>query len=121
MRDLTQEEIDNAPEWATRYRISELNDGACYINKEKMVGMWRKNKIKFALVKGSSVFKYSKPIPRKPFDIGEYDFSDCDAVIDVAPLTNAIRVSTKSGNNAELTESDVDAMKKHFISLRSKC
>lgn len=38
MRELTQQEIDNAPDWATHYYVSELGgcDVAHYINKDEL-------------------------------------------------------------------------------------
>lgn len=55
MRELTQQEINDAPDWATHY----------YVDYDDSVSF-------------NGGAGHSKPIPRKPFDIGEYEFSDKD-------------------------------------------
>lgn len=78
MRDLTQKEIDQAPDWAQRY-FSEgitalyinINDGIiAHINAPEVTfAPW--NELEYAL-------ENSQPIPRKEFAISEYQFSDTD-------------------------------------------
>ena len=60
MRELTQQEIDNAPDWATHYAMDD--DGEIF---------WQRKLV-------SGCHSSEKPIPRKPFDIGWYEFSDKD-------------------------------------------
>ena len=54
MRELTQQEIDNAPDWATQYLIDS-------------------GRVEYYSVDGINSAYGAKPIPRKPFDIGKYD------------------------------------------------
>ena len=74
MRELTPEEIKNAPEWAVEYYI-DIKD-IWYVNKKwgmaKMIGRVRNIK------SHSQIMSDAKPIPRKEFDISENEFSDCD-------------------------------------------
>jgi len=69
MRELTPQEINDAPDWATHYMIYEdgelyyydLSDEVC-ANDERLT------------IDGFELAK----IPRKEFDISEYGFSDGD-------------------------------------------
>lgn len=74
MRDLTQEEIDLAPDWSTHYSV--FDDGDIMFESDEFY-MW-------LFVSGDMSIKEhcnemepeSRPIPRKPFDISEHEFSD---------------------------------------------
>lgn len=71
MRDLTQKEIDNAPDWATHYFIEE-SGGLCYECKDRYINV----NMKFLSYQTTGVEDFSKPIPRKEFDIEDYCPSD---------------------------------------------
>jgi len=66
MRELTQQEIDNAPEWATHYKVVKSvtlqNHPVIFVACED---------------EAASIYNY-EPVPRKPFDISEHEFSDKD-------------------------------------------
>lgn len=68
MRNITQTEIDNAPEWATHYTI--LNFGVLYQNNE----YFQSDVDGFKCVQ-SRVSDEAQPIQRKEFDISEYEYS----------------------------------------------
>lgn len=69
MRELTQQKIDQAPDWATMYFIK---DGICWYNE--IFFQWETgNKIKCGNNFNNAEFK---PIPRPEFDVNEYEFSD---------------------------------------------
>jgi len=75
MRPLTQTEIDNAPDWADKFDITEQSIG-------DLIGYYGDNKSQFKYSRpgGSesdvhSCYKVpscAQPIPRKKFDISEY-------------------------------------------------
>ena len=71
MRDLTQQEIDNAPDWATHYYITP--SGTITFESDKM----------FQSVSGTvhsnvvtGISKRCRSIPRKAFDIRYHDWGD---------------------------------------------
>lgn len=66
MRKLTQKEIDQAPDWATDFIINAIN-GVTYESKNFY---WHKDSGKQNNIKISD---HAQPIPRKEFDISEYD------------------------------------------------
>lgn len=76
MRELTQEEIDLAPDWATHYYLDVCGD------------IWFQSNIKQVYMMGFQLLKErgapygissrAKPIPRKAFDLSGYEFSDSD-------------------------------------------
>lgn len=67
MRELTQQEIDNAPDWATHYYVMG-GGNLMYESLEfwSFAGVATVNP-------NLGIASSSKPITRKPFDIGEYD------------------------------------------------
>lgn len=73
MRNLTQQEIDDAPSWATHYVITINN----YVIYESSQLFFSSFSISPAYNKGG-IGKYAKPIPRTEFDVSEYEFSDGD-------------------------------------------
>ena len=69
MRDLTQQEIKSAPEWATHYFIAE-NYGIRWSNDSGY--QWRGDEFHSISHGGATrLQRESKPIPRKSFDISE--------------------------------------------------
>lgn len=75
MRELTKEELDLAPSWATHYVITGNN----YVMYESEYH-WCTSE-DFSRCCNSKVSHDAKPINRKPFDISEYEFSDKDLSI----------------------------------------
>ena len=74
MRELTQQEIDSAPDWATHYTMDD--DGEIFWLSKEFAMTQLGTRIKRKFVRGylSGCHSSEKPIPRKPFDIGEYRF-----------------------------------------------
>lgn len=75
MRELTEEELKLAPEWATHYYAYSGGDilfeceykNALY--SEILGFMWRE-------MLSTGICDRSEPLPKKPFDISEHKFSD---------------------------------------------
>lgn len=93
MRDLTQQEIDNAPAFCDRYSVGV--DGSLIFYAEH-VGAGR-------------------PIPRKPFDISGHNFSDTISEIKVVSA-NAVGACIKRPGEywIMLDKQDAIALAKHF-------
>jgi hypothetical protein len=94
MRPLTQQEIDNAPEWADLYSIT---------NENEVIHLSSSHEIQF---------EDSKPIPRKEFDISEYkpdefDLFTVDCSGDVTVWLDGVQLQ-------DLTPQDAIALAKHF-------
>ncbi len=70
MRDLTQQEIDDAPEWATHYVI----DKSGYVIYESEYHLQFSNSERRCDSDGLTV--RSQPIIRNEFDISEYEFDN---------------------------------------------
>lgn len=70
MRQLTQQEINDAPDWATEYNI-DRDDDIFWLSSEyvQMKSCARVNRVNV-----TGYFDCIKPIPRKEFDIGPYIF-----------------------------------------------
>jgi hypothetical protein len=80
IRDLTQQEIEAAPEWAVKYWVMANHGGhrsgnICFVNKLNNITQWQGSEKCGIPSLGTLSFKQ---IPRKEFDISEYEFSDCD-------------------------------------------
>jgi len=108
MRQLTQTEIENAPDWADEYYI-DIKD-VWYVNKK--YGMAKMNGRVRNIKSHSSIILDAKPIPRKEFDIGEYEFSDGDVLID--DIMSDEIVFESPGVGYSLLKEDVIALAKHF-------
>ena len=83
MRELTQQEIDNGPDWATHYFSDK---GGVNWHSVGFIG-W--DSLKIPTIR--SIPCSAKPIPRKPFDINECwsseDSFDCFMRVDADELT----------------------------------
>lgn len=115
MRDLTTEEIENAPEWADS--VFENGHGAL---------CWFSNDTGLALRIGSSAipvamssvhysFKTNKPIHRKEFDISEHKLDRCDDKLVQSGLDlEMCRHDNYANPSFNIRKQDVIAMAKHF-------
>lgn len=110
MRKLTQNEIDNAPEWATHYGVIEFD----HI-------MWRSKYLGSINNSGQLPFycygipeHCTKPIPRKEFDISDYE--SCDPNVDYIEAQEfCIRTVFEDDINEYIeNRDDVIAKAKHF-------
>ena len=107
MRDLTQQEIKNAPEWATHYFIDCMG----HVTFESEL-LWQRVGTLYAEHSRAGLSNDVKPVPRKAFDISEYKFSDCyltvnnswDDIIELACVIDFI----------DIRKNDAIAMAKHF-------
>lgn len=73
MRALTEEELALAPEWATHY-IVNIHGDVIYQNDDS----WWWSGMSTPLQNHAKAEFGAKPIPRRPFDITKYEFSDGD-------------------------------------------
>lgn len=71
MRDLTKQEIDDAPEWSDGYYWDDVS-GLAYLNIKKGTFSWSDSELKLSLHPQGNICKSSKPIPRKEFDIKDH-------------------------------------------------
>ena len=116
-RELTQEEIDLAPEWATNYHIHGS------VMTPTMTSYYGQLKSFSIYCDGSTITQHNvkmhfkaKPIPRKKIDITEYEFSDT-AIENVEGDKHHIIVAN-SEYTTQYTEEDIDVFKAHFVALR---
>jgi len=106
MRHLTHQEIDNAPEWATEYAIIK--------EQVVMIGGGQITKPEDEKILWSDIFETDfQPIPRKEFDISEYDWSDERAVFNVDVDAETVMFDL-NGHGLELSEQDSVALAQHF-------
>ena len=114
MRDLTQNEIDNAPEWATRYAI--VANDICYVDDKYWIvlgtdGVSMKEKM---LLDNPRSHEYTKPIPRKEFDITSYEFDDKFNIM-ILEVNDDSSVSLDVDTvDTYITKQDAIALAKHF-------
>jgi len=117
MRDLTQQEIDNAPEWATHYIILEFSSLVRYTDGIKFVCGKSKHEISVPSELDDPLDN-AKPIPRKPFDISGYEFSGDISTIKARVSDNHLVLEFVTKQPwVSISESDVEAMAKHFKQL----
>ena len=93
MRELTQKEIDNAPEWATQYLIDS-------------------GRVEYYSVDGINSAYGAKPIPRKPFDIGDYDDEEDGVHPNNSPCITIVDGELQV--NGVIQECHAIAIAKHF-------
>ena len=68
MRDLTQKEIDDKPEWATSYLVPSANSyhtTVCYADKSSMIALWSCDDETFPLLINGEVYLGLKDIQSK--------------------------------------------------------
>jgi len=108
MRDLTPQEIANAPEWATHY-IVDSDDDITYESLDWWC--WAANPSRKCDNRGRMS---GVPIPRKEFDISQYEFSDGDMDI-IIEADGGVFVSVDSdrGLYANLSRNDIIALARH--------
>ncbi len=110
MRDLTKEEIGNAPEWATHYRAdshSVVFECTEYWQRLLLqLGVFAHNR-----VKQKSKLTKCRPIVREVFDIGEYFNEDSGLCFDV---TAGYLWFERNGTATPSEKSDIIAAAKHF-------
>ena len=76
-RQLTQEEIDIAPEWATHYLVGEYND--ILFQSDDYFQRLEDGLLNVKVTQVTSgISRKAQPIPRKAFDISEYKFTSGD-------------------------------------------
>ena len=105
MRDLTPQEVANAPEWATHYE--SMPHGVIY----QTDGSFQTGTVG-GRCKHNGLSGGAKPIPRKELDISGYEFSDDDINIHNAIGDRyELYVTSKC---IELNKQDAIALAKHF-------
>ena len=119
MRELTQEEIDNAPEWSSRYYSDEVA-GIGYLNTSKGEVLWANSNITRPFSPHAAIFKASKPIPRKQFNISEHKFTDNENLELESQTDKILTFYSCNGENFiagsyfDFYKHDVISMAKHF-------
>ena len=113
MRDLTPQEIKNAPEWATHYFIAE-NYGIRWSNDSGY--QWRGDEFHSISHGGATrLLRDSKPVLRKAFDISEYEFSDDEISREVQATSDCVQLDMVDGSRpALLDRNDAISLAKHF-------
>lgn len=106
MRQLTQQEIDDAPSWATHYGICEDGD-VLLENSEFFIFTSKPNK-KLGQLFG--VDSDSKPIPRKEFDIKKHEFSE--GGISVVSISDGLITLCVGHSEGDFSRGDIIAMAK---------
>jgi len=81
MRDLTQKEIDDAPEWANSTFVNTRGLMVWFNNKTGKAEVIDWGVEAVTLRPGHYAFSHNKPIPRKEFDIDSHDWSDESIVV----------------------------------------
>jgi len=114
MRDLTQQEIDDAPDWANSTFINSKGLIVWFNNesgKAKVIG-WDVDAVILSRV--HYAFSHNKSIPRKEFDIGSHDWSD-ESIVVIAADDDCIELMCDiSGDVFDLSREDFIAGAKHF-------
>ncbi len=123
MRELIQQEIDNDARLGVDHVV--WWSGEPMIDRLAKVGsspwVYWEESLRFFGDEDYFALLPSKPIPRKPFDISEYEFSDSIAGIEVVSANEvAVCIKATSGKWIAINEQDVDAMKQHFTQAKAK-
>jgi len=124
MRDLTQQEIDDAPARFDSYyedghgNLRLINTGilitqgidvfeSCSVRLlPKIAGVNYFTKDHYSMMT-------CKPIPRKEFDISEYEFSDGDIMV-ITKASSSIEIRSNNTAGVHLSRQDSIAIAKHF-------
>lgn len=111
MRELTQQEIDNAPKWATEYCVQYQS--IRYSNKTHYQWVDAESSEKKGHFTGRSILM-TRTIPGKEFDITEYKFSDPE--IGATQFDDdEVQLDMVDGSRpALLNKRDAIALAKHF-------
>ncbi len=109
-RQLTQEELNLAPEWATHYAVMVVSGRVVYLDldncKMTMVSMIDKG---YGPINYGGFFRKGEiqPIPRKAFDISTMEFND-DRIIDVDLFSDGtVEINMDSGLSCELSKNEL--------------
>jgi len=112
MRDLTQKEIDHAPDWAVRYNTNTARGDVCYMNGMERIGMWGKDREKFILLINRPLYKNSNPIPTGKFNIEALNIND--SIVELRVIQNAGKYPKKVAGAAMRAANKLQAISKHF-------
>lgn len=111
MRQLTQQEIDQAPEWATHYVIPAGIEAIRWRDSKHF--QWSDCDCKQNLG-GWSILE-CQPIPRKEFDISAYEFSDLEIERAIQHDSDEVQLDMMDGSRpALINKRDAIALAKHF-------
>lgn len=108
MRELTKEELELAPSWATHYSFG--NNNSLWFEGKNRCATVENNKLNVVIV-GMGINENSKPIPRKPFNIKKHVFSD--HIVSGCHLSNDLCVVFNAcSHGLNLTKQDAIAIAK---------
>ena len=117
IRELTPQEINAAPEWAVKYWVMDNHGGhragkICFVNKLNNITQWQGSEKCGIPSLGTLSFKQ---IPRPPFDISEYVFSDSTIIVDESRVNDCtLGLNTQSETFVDIRKQDAIALAKHF-------
>tara|TARA_R110000851_G_scaffold303237_1_gene460785 strand:- start:177 stop:539 length:363 start_codon:yes stop_codon:yes gene_type:complete len=112
MRGLTQQEIKSAPDWATKFEVS--NTAIRWSDDSFIQWFYEDGKLSDKIC-FNPCFVNSKPIPRKAFDISEHEFSDDEISREVQATSDCVQLDMVDGSRpALLDKNDVISLAKHF-------
>jgi len=116
MRDLTQQEIDDKPEWATHYCIGDFtdNDRICYEGNIPVADYCYQYVGGIIVGGNNGITEDAKPIPRKEFDITTYDYSHGGLTLHSVDDVNGDLYLSHYGEVHRRTRKDTIAEAKHF-------
>ena len=107
MRDLTEEELKLAPEWATHYLIDDVYGFVIYESEDLCWWLDLDNPIDNYTFDANE----SKPINRRSFDISEHEFGDTVGLVELDG--GELTLNCGTGNNyVDLRKDDAIAIAK---------
>ena len=111
MRELTPQEINDAPDWAVKYDVLESADDLIgYYGKGKALFVWSKSGVKSGVHNSYIEPSYAQPILRKEFDINDSDFP-----FDFIASEGELYIFNNNGEGGDtLYEDHAIAIAKHF-------
>lgn len=110
-RQLTQEELDLAPEWATDYFIDNEGD-VCFESESYYQYLVEGKLLDKQYQTGFGMEEDSQPIPRKAFDVANHRFSVVSLINSVVVDNDVATLFFEFDKRMDLTKSDSIAIAK---------
>lgn len=105
MRDLTEEELALAPEWATHYVVDEVGD---VLFESREYFEWLIDGVLNGRGDNYEIYSTAVKINRKPFDITQHEWSD--VIAEIEPESCHTLVIKSHGSWLSFDKDDVIAM-----------
>ena len=111
MRELTEDELKLAPDWATHYFI--YNDGDILFEGNRNYQYYNSRIKEFYKLRWlTDISEYTVPINRKPFDITKHEWSDSG--IERLEVGGGVLTIYSPEHTVNLTFDDAIAIANHF-------